>query len=445
MVFSSVTFIFYFLVIVIFLYALFKGAYKNGVLLVASLFFYFYGEGIMTLILIGVLLFSYYYAKVIERWRSLKTLAIGLVICFAPLIYYKYSGFILGNFGIAFKVALPLGISFFSFQASSYLIDVYRQDVKASSSLVNYGTYLTFFGQLVAGPIVRYETIAQEVERVRRFEVDEVYTGLKRFILGLAKKCIIANTLGLAISEISMYDSGLILWMIAVMEVLQLYYDFSAYSDMAIGLGLFFGFHFLENFDHPLFATSVRSFWQRWHISLGTWFKDYVYFPLGGSRCKSARHIFNLLLVWTMTGLWHGAAWNFVLWGLYFGILIILERYTLLKRLTKLPYLNHIYLLFVTIIGFVFFNHENAFEYIARLFDLDHMVDPASLYYLESYSLLIVFSLIGATPLIKKLYQKAGARSYFKYVEAVLIFVVFGLAISYLIGLGFNPFLYFRF
>ncbi len=445
MVFSSVTFIFYFLAIVIFLYALAKGKVKNAVLLGASLFFYFYGEGRMTLILVGVLLFTYYYAKLIELKRKRLVLALGVIICFTPLIYYKYSSFILANFGIVYRVALPLGISFFSFQASSYLIDVYRKDVKASSSLVNYGTYLTFFGQLVAGPIVRYETIAQEVERVRRFEVDEVYTGLKRFVLGLAKKCIIANTLGLAISEISAYDSGLILWMIAVMEVLQLYYDFSAYSDMAIGLGLFFGFHFLENFDHPLFATSVRSFWQRWHISLGTWFKDYVYFPLGGSRCKSARHIFNLLLVWTMTGLWHGAAWNFVLWGLYFGILIILERYTLLKRLTKLPYLNHIYLLFVIIIGFVFFNHENAFEYIARLFDLDHMVDPASLYYLESYSLLIVFSLIGATPLIKKLYQKAGAWSYFKYVEAVLIFVVFGLAISYLIGLGFNPFLYFRF
>ena len=445
MVFSSVTFIFYFLVIVIFLYALAKGAYKNGVLLVASLFFYFYGEGIMTLILIGVLLFSYYYAKVIERWRSLKTLAIGLVICFAPLIYYKYSGFILGNFGIAFKVALPLGISFFSFQAASYLIDVYRKDVRASNSLVNYGTYLTFFGQLVAGPIVRYETIAKEVEKERAFNSDEAYLGLRRFVLGLFKKCVIANTLGMAISELAAYDSALILWLVILMEVLELYYDFSAYSDMAIGLGLFFGFHFLENFDHPLFATSIRTFWQKWHISLGTWFKDYVYFPLGGSRCSKFRHIFNLLLVWGLTGLWHGAAWNFVLWGLYFGIVIILERYTILKKVVTIKYVNHLYTLFVVLIGFVFFNHSAAFEYIAGLFDFSHFIDPISIYYLKSYAVLIIVSLVGATPLMKEIFLKLSLWSNFKYVEVFGIFALFLLSVSYLLGLGFNPFLYFRF
>lgn len=445
MVFSSVTFIFYFLVVVIALYALLKGAYKNGVLLLSSLFFYFYGEGIMVVILIGVMIFSYLYGRFIESHRKPIYLLIGMIVSFLPLVYYKYTGFILSNFGIVYKVALPLGISFFSFQAASYIVDVYRGDVKASRSLLNYGTYLTFFGQLVAGPIVRYETIAKEVESVRPYDEDEVYRGIRRFVVGLAKKCILANTLGLIIKEIGVYDEGIILWMIAVCEVLQLYFDFSAYSDMAIGLGLIFGFHFLENFDYPLCATSIRTFWQRWHMSLGTWFKDYVYFPLGGSRTKPLRHVFNLLVVWMLTGLWHGAAWNFVFWGLYFGIFIILERYTPLKKITEIKYLDHIYTLLIVIVGFVFFNHVDTIAYLQKMFDVHSFMSPVALYYLKSYGLFIVIAFIFATPLLKTIYQKIGDKKYFKYVEVVGIFTLFFLALAYLVGLGFNPFLYFRF
>ena len=445
MVFSSINFIFYFLVIVIALYALVKGAYKNGVLLLSSLFFYFYGEGTLVIILVGTLLFSYYYARFIEKHRKPIYLFIGMVISFLPLIYFKYTSFILSNFGIIYHITLPLGISFFSFQAASYIIDVYRDDVKASHSLVNYGTYLTFFGQLVAGPIVRYETIAKEVERIRPYNEDETYIGIRRFMVGLFKKCVLANMLGLIVSEMSAYDSGLILWMIAISEVLQLYFDFSAYSDMAIGLGLFFGFHFLENFDYPLMATSVRTFWQRWHISLGTWFKDYVYFPLGGSRVKPLRHIFNLLVVWLLTGLWHGAAWNFVLWGLYFGVLIILERYTPLRNLTKIKYVDHIYTLFVVIIGFAFFNHPDTLGYLAKMFDISSFIDPVSIYYLSSYGLFILIAFIGATPLIKRIYRKVICFKYFKYIEVIGIFALFFMSLAYLVGLGFNPFLYFRF
>ncbi len=445
MVFSSVNFIFYFLVIVIALYALVKGAYKNGVLLLSSLFFYFYGEGVLVVIILGTLLFSYYYGRYIERHRKPVFLLIGMIIAFAPLIYFKYTSFILANFGIIYQVTLPLGISFFSFQAASYIIDVYRGDVVASRSLVNYGTYLTFFGQLVAGPIVRYETIAKEVEVIRPYNEKETYLGIRRFMVGLFKKCVLANTLGLIIGELGAYDSGLILWMIAISELLQLYFDFSAYSDMAIGLGLIFGFHFLENFDHPLTATSVRTFWQRWHMSLGTWFKDYVYFPLGGSRVKPMRHVFNLLVVWLLTGLWHGAAWNFVLWGLYFGSMIILERYTSLKYLTRIKYLDHVYTLFVVIIGFVFFNHPDTLTYISKMFDLGCFIDPVAIYYLESYGFFILIAFIGATPLLKKIYQKVSGYRYFRYVEVAGIFLLFMMSLAYLVGLGFNPFLYFRF
>ncbi len=446
MVFSSITFIFYFLVIVIALYALVRGAYKNGVLLLASLFFYFYGEGVMSVILVAVLVFSYAYARFLERHRTKFWLVVGLVISFVPLIYYKYASFILGNFGIAYDVALPLGISFFSFQATSYIIDVYRQDVPASKSLVNYGTYLTFFGQLVAGPIVRYETIAREVEVDRPYNEDEIYKGLGRFCVGLAKKCILANSLGAIIDQLTGVDTVVILWLVAIFVVLQLYFDFSAYSDMAIGLGLFFGFHFLENFDYPIVATSIRQFWQKWHMSLGTWFKDYVYFPLGGSKCSKYRHICNLLVVWSLTGLWHGAAWNFVIWGLYFGLFIILERYTPIGKLTKIRVIRNIYTFAVVVIGFVFFEQgADMFDYLGKMFDMTNFIDSLSIYYLQSYAIIMVIAILGATPLVKMAYDKLKGLCYFKYVEVVGIFVLFGVSVAYLVGLGFDPFLYFRF
>ncbi len=446
MVFSSVTFIFYFLPLVIALYALAKGAYKNGVLLIASLFFYFYGEGVMTFVLLFVMIFSFAYAKLLEKRKTKLYLAVGLIICFLPLIYYKYSSFILENFGIIYRVALPLGISFFSFQASSYLIDVYRGDVSASHSLLNYGTYLTFFGQLVAGPIVRYETIAKEVKKERPYNEDDVYSGLRRFVIGLGKKCILANTLGACASAISTYDEGMILWLISILETLQLYFDFSAYSDMAIGLGLFFGFHFLENFDYPLCAVSIRNFWQRWHMSLGTWFKDYVYFPLGGSRCAPLVNIRNLLVVWLLTGLWHGAAWNFVFWGLYFGAVIILERYTPLKKIVEVKYLNHLYTIFVVLVGFVFFNHgDDPLGFIVKMFDFSDFISPVALYYLKSYAVLIILAALAATPLPKMIYKRYSRLAASKVFEPIGIFVLFIAALAYLVGSGFNPFLYFRF
>ena len=446
MVFSSITFIFYFLVIVISLYAIAKGALRNGVLLLSSLFFYFYGEGKMTIILIAVLVFSYYYARFIEIHRQRIFLALGLVITFLPLVYYKYSGFILENFGIIYRVALPLGISFFSFQAASYIIDVYRAQVKASRSILNYGTYLTFFGQLVAGPIVRYETIAKEVERERKIDIDECYYGLRRFTIGFAKKCIIANTLGAIVLEFEGVDSSIIYWSIAIFEVMQLYFDFSAYSDMAIGLGLVFGLHFLENFDYPLYAPSIRDFWRRWHMSLGTWFKDYVYFPLGGSRCKTSKHIFNLLLVWLLTGLWHGAAYSFIIWGLYFGIFIILERYTPLKKITEVPILRNVYCLLVVFVGFVFFNHSaDPFGFIIKMFTFEGALSNEALYLLSSYLPILIISCILASPLLKKIYERFKDLKWMHYLEALGIIVLFIGSLAYLVGAGFDPFLYFRF
>ena len=346
MVFSSISFLFYFLPVVLLCYFLASRKAKNFVLLVASLFFYFYGEPKYILVFLASIGLNYFFGRKIEDSKQHKKLylIIDLILNFGMLFYFKYFNFsitILNDiFGTDFSlwnIVMPIGISFFTFQATSYTIDIYRGKVSSAPSIWTFATYLSLFPQLIAGPIVRYETVADELEH-RKETSREIANGIRRFIIGLAKKVLLANVLGTLAStlggleEISLASS----WVHALALTLQLYFDFSGYSDMAIGMGLMFGFHFLENFNYPLIANSLTDFWRRWHISLSSWLKDYIYIPLGGSRVPFWKYCRNILLTWLATGLWHGANWNFVLWGLFFAVFLIIEKVWLLKVLAML-------------------------------------------------------------------------------------------------------------
>lgn len=458
MVFSSISFIFYFLPIVLVVYYLTSRKYKNLVLLISSLAFYFIGEEKLIIVFISSIIFNYLWAFAIDKYHNKASLVVGVVFNLGLLAYFKYANFFIGNLNNIFNInikllniTLPIGISFFTFQGISYLIDVYRKDTEVQKSLISFATYISFFPQLIAGPIVRYTDVEDDL-RNRQDNSDDFVLGIKRFVLGLAKKIIIADSLALFISSLNEMVTKTVLSHIleAIAYTFQLYFDFSAYSDMAIGLGLFFGFHFLENFNYPLFATSITDFWRKWHISLSSWFKDYLYIPLGGSRVKPMRHIFNIMVVWLLTGFWHGANYNFIIWGLYFGIILIIEKYFLLNHLKRHKVVGHIYTFIIVVFGFVIFNHSDLNElitFITNMLGLNGLAfsNSETIYYLESNLVLLIISFIFASPLLKNLYGRIKNYRWTYYLEYTGLIIIFILSISYLVSASFSPFLYFRF
>lgn len=398
------------------------------------------------MILLFSCVFNYQYAK---RIKDKKTLWFGAIVNLSLLIYFKYTNFIVDDvlgLNLGLRIVLPIGISFFTFQAISYLIDVYRGDVEASKSFINFGTYLTFFPQLIAGPIVRYETVNKEL--IERHEnEDDCTKGIVRFCVGLFKKVVIADTLGSIVKLLKAIKlrSSLSYFLEMISATMQLYYDFSAYSDMAIGMALIFGFHFLENFNYPLIATSVKDFWRRWHISLSSFLKDYIYIPLGGSRCSNSRYIFNLFVVWFLTGFWHGADYNFILWGLYFGLVLIIEKFVFKSFFDRHKVLGFIYTFLIVNISFVIFNHSNILDvknFMAGLFNFKYLVDKDTLFYLKNYVVFFIVCIIGITPLCKNIYSRLKNKDLINIVLMVLLLLV---STAYIIDATFMSFLYFRF
>ena len=446
MIFSSVSFLFYFFPIVLMFYFLSPRKYRNLILFISSLFFYFVGEKQYTLILLFSCVFNYFYTK---RIKDKKSLWFGVIVNLSLLLYFKYINFIVNDvlgFNNLVNIILPIGISFFTFQAISYLVDVYRGTVSASSSFINFGTYLTFFPQLIAGPIVRYETVNEELID-RKESVDDASRGITRFCVGLFKKAVIADTLGSIVKLLSAIKvrSSLSYFLEMISATMQLYYDFSAYSDMAIGMALIFGFHFLENFNYPLIATSVKDFWRRWHISLSSFLKDYIYIPLGGSRCSNSRYIFNLLVVWFLTGFWHGADYNFILWGLYFGLVLIIEKFVFRGFFDRHKIIGFVYTALIVNISFVIFNHSNLLDvknFIVGLFNFKYLVDKDTLFYLKNYVVFFIICIVGITPLCKNIYSRLKNKD---LVNIILVIILLVVSTAYIIDATFMPFLYFRF
>ena len=460
MLFSSISFLYYFLPAVLVVYFAVPRGLKNGVLLLASLVFYGWGEPKYVLLMAAAILAFYLYGLAIGRIKSRRGqkgwLTAAVVTGILLLTVFKYADFFIGSFAAVtglslplLNLALPIGISFYTFQCMSYVVDVYRGDARPQKNLIHFGAYVALFPQLIAGPIVRYVDIARELE-ARTTTWENVLAGARRFLIGLSKKILLANQLGL-LTEIfrdSAEKSVLFCWMYALAFALHIYFDFSGYSDMAIGLGRIFGFHFQENFNYPYLSKSVAEFWRRWHMSLGTWFRDYVYIPLGGSRVSRLRWVFNILTVWMLTGLWHGASWNFVVWGLLFAALLLIEKSV--PALQKLPgALRHGYVLFCVVISFVIFNAADlaqAGQDLAGMFGLGGLplATTETLYYLRSYAVIFLLGFVGATPLPKAL----AARLPDKLAAVLEPAALTGLLLvctAYLVDGSFNPFLYFRF
>ncbi len=465
MLFTSISFLYYFLPALIIIYFITPKKYKNIILLIASLLFYFYGEPKYVFLMIAEIVIAYTGAILIDKYKSQSKniLIITLFIHVFLLIIFKYTDFIIqtindiSNANIKLlNIALPIGISFYTFQIISYVIDVYNGKVKVQKNIINLATYISLFPQLVAGPIVRYQTVEKELDdRVHSF--NNFAYGIRRFSIGLAKKVLIANALGELCTKAFVLNETTVIfyWIFGISYMLQLYFDFSAYSDMAIGLGRIFGFNFPENFNYPYISKSITEFWRRWHISLGTWFKDYVYIPLGGNRDGKYKQIRNILIVWLLTGIWHGANWTFLIWGLLFGIILIIEKIFLNKFMEKLPsFIKRIYVLFIVMILFIIFNAENmsvALTNIKGLFGMNGevFVNDYTLHYLKSYLPLLIISLFGTTPFIKILIDKLRKNKYanniINILEPILIVMILVVVTSYLIDNSYNPFLYFRF
>lgn len=473
MVFSSLVFLFIFLPSTLLIYYLVPQKVKNLILLSCSLIFYAWGEPVYIFLMIFSSVTDYIHGLLIEKFREKKKraklfLLSSIIINLGILSIFKYGDFMLGNInhllGTSFLLSnlpLPIGISFYTFQTMSYTIDVYRGIVPAQKNPIALATYVTLFPQLIAGPIVRYQTIAEEIN-YRKESIDEFSTGVRRFILGLGKKVLLANNIGLLWNQIQNTNMSeltvLTAWLGIIAFSFQIYFDFSGYSDMAIGLSRMFGFNFLENFNYPYISQSISEFWRRWHISLGTWFKDYVYIPLGGNRVSKIKIYRNLFIVWFLTGLWHGASWNFVIWGLYFGLIIGIEKLFLLRLLEKLPKVfRHVYAIFIVLIGWVFFSFDNlsiGIDYLSIMLGLtsQSLYDGQFIYYLYTNIILLIILSIGATPLMKNLHpivlKKIKAKRiilYEYFVIPVFYFVIIFIATSYLVDEAYNPFLYFRF
>lgn len=473
MVFSSLLFLFLFLPVVLVLYFAVPRRFRNGVLLTVSLFFYAWGEPVYVLLMIATILIDWVHGLLIERFqnrgdgRKAKIAVVSaIIINLGMLAFFKYTDFFIGNVNGLFgaeipllKIALPIGISFYTFQIMSYVIDVYRGDTKAQHNIVSFGAYVVLFPQLIAGPIVRYRTVADELDS-RKETVSDFSSGVSRFMTGLGKKVLLANNIGLLWNQISGMDSSTLpvttAWIGILAFAFQIYFDFSGYSDMAIGLGRMFGFHFLENFDYPYLSKSITEFWRRWHISLSTWFKEYVYIPLGGNRKGFARQIRNILVVWLLTGFWHGASWNFMLWGVYFGVLLIVEKLFLLKYLQKAPaWVGHIYTMFLVLISWVIFAFDNlsgGLGYLSAMFGLNGagFANGQTVYLLYTNLAMLVILAIASTHLGKwianQLLGKLKNRPVIAEVVKNVVFIgIFFLSVAYLVDASYNPFLYFRF
>ena len=454
MVFSSLTFVFFFLTLTLAIYFIVPGLTgKNLVLLISSLIFYSWGEPKLVLLMLATVFVAFEGGLLIDKNEGSAKKIIYVFTCIlilSSLIVFKYLDLILSIFGVTGPgLALPIGISFYTFQVLSYVIDLYRGEVKVQKNFLRLLLYVSFFPQLIAGPIVRYQTVEKEIGR-RHTDINNIAAGARRIILGLGKKCIIAN--GVAqISELiyagdpNVYGCGSY-WLAAICYALQIYFDFSGYSDMAIGLGRIFGFHFLENFDHPYLASSITDFWRRWHISLSSWFRDYIYIPLGGNRVSKPRWIFNILVVWGLTGLWHGASWNFLLWGLYYAVFLIIEKLFIGKYIAKHKVLSHIYTLFVVIIGWVIFNLT---DFSAMTFALSKMFSfsGTALFNVVAENSMIVKALIFvplailglfAQPIVDWLEEHEGIAN-------LVSLAVFAVSIVFILSSSYNPFIYFRF
>ena len=463
MLFSGIPFLFYFLPCVLLVYFIVPQKGRNAVLLAASLFFYGWGEPKFLLFMVFSIVQGYVFARLIGRGRRKKLfLTLSLVLSFTLLGYCKYADFFIENFNAVtglslplLKIALPIGISFYTFQIASYEIDVYRGDVAAQHNFIDFAAYVAMFPQLIAGPIVRYRDIAPQLKE-RTHSLETAASGASRFAVGLGKKVLVANVLAQLVSayKASAEQTALYAWLYAIAFTLQIYFDFSGYSDMAIGLGRIFGFSFPENFRYPYIAKSITEFWRRWHMSLGTWFRDYLYIPLGGSRCSRIRHIFNILVVWMATGFWHGAAWNFVFWGLFYAVLLMAEKFFLLPALKKGRVLPHVYVLLAVTLGFVLFDAaslKDALHQLGTLFGAGTAsgLGTEALYMLRSYGVVLALAALGATPLPAMLWKKVQEAKSLAPVltvaEPLCTFALLALCTAFLVDGSFNPFLYFRF
>ena len=465
MLFSSITFLYYFLPCVLILYFAVPRKAKNLVLLLASLLFYAWGEPkyvILMAISIGV---GYVSGLLIEKYRerslSRYIMIISVAVCLGFLGYFKYANFFADNLNniagkniLVLNIALPIGISFYTFQIISYIVDVYR-GTKAQKNFISIAAYISMFPQLIAGPIVRYVDIEKQLKnRVHSF--DNAAVGIKRFVLGLGKKILIANVLGefCDIFRGSSDKSIMFFWLYAIAYALHVYFDFSGYSDMAIGLGKILGFDFLENFNYPFISKSATEFWRRWHMSLGTWFRDYVYIPMGGNRTSKGRWFFNIFVVWMLTGFWHGAAWNFLAWGLLFGVVLIIEKMWLYEKLNRSHVLSRVYTVVILLISFVIFGCTDmgeAFSYIGSMFGIGGypLLSTECFYYLRSYGVTLILAIVGATPVVKEVFRKINTTKKGKTVlavaEPIAWMILLVVVTAYLVDGSFNPFLYFRF
>lgn len=462
MVFTSINFLYYFLPTVLILYFIVPKKYKNLLLLISSLLFYFYGEPKYIILMIIEIVLAYFEARLIEKYKSKEIFIFSIFIHVLLLCIFKYTNFLITNINGIFNtnisllnIVLPIGISFYTFQIISYLADVYKGKVKAQKNFISLATYVSLFPQLIAGPIVRYETINKELDN-RKQTFNDFSSGISRFIIGLSKKVLIANILGelCNIFILSSEKTMLLYWIYGISYSLQIYFDFSAYSDMAIGLGRMFGFHFMENFDYPYISKSITEFWRRWHISLSSWFKDYVYIPLGGSREGTFKLIRNILIVWLLTGLWHGSEWTFILWGSFIGILLVIEKLLLNKYIEKLPsVVKRIYTLFIIMISFIIFSGSNineSFSNIIGLFNFSNpFINKFTIHYLKDYGLILIIAIFLSTPILKntiiKLKENKKINNIINILEIIVLLILLVIVTSYLIDSSYNPFLYFRF
>ena len=458
MIFSSIYFIYYFLIIFLILYFITPKKFKNYTLLLGSLFFYFYGDSKYIVLLLISSLVNYILGRLISKKNKKLFLIIGLIFNFGLLFYFKYFNFFLSNINSLFKtninlfsIVLPLGISFYTFKNASYLIDVYKNRVNPEKNFINYFTYIAMFPSLIQGPIVRYKDIDLKDKKI---SFDNFAMGVERFIIGLSKKVILADTLAKLVTSLTNMEVQTVvsLWVKATSDIVKLYLDFSGYTDMAIGLGLMIGIKIMENFDYPLSTYSVTSFWRKWHISLSSWFKDYIYIPLGGNRKGKFRKYFNIFVVWFLTGLWHGASWNFILWGLYFGTILVIEKRFFLKFFEKHKIIGNIVTNFLVVIGFVFFyNEKNILDIFIKMFTGKGIsfTNVSTNYYLLNYFVLLIISFIACTPLLKNIINKCKKNKnlnlVISIVEPIVLIGLLVLSTAFIVDESSNSFLYFRF
>ena len=463
MLFSSITFLYYFLPLTLALYFLVPKKLKNFVLLIASLYFYYWGEKVYIIAMVVLSILGYVFGLLIDKFRGRKLSKFFTILSVAlPLTalgIFKYADFFVTNVNSIFnsniellKLALPIGISFYTFQILSYNIDLYRGNTVVQKNPINFMAYVSMFPQLIAGPIVRYADVAKELDE-RKHSIYEISYGINRFVIGLAKKVLLANLLGefCDIFKNSTEQTVIFTWAYGIAYALHIYFDFSGYSDMGIGIGRILGFHFPENFNYPYISKSITEFWRRWHMTLGSWFRDYVYIPLGGNRVSKVKWFRNILIVWALTGLWHGASWNFVIWGLMFAILLIIEKLFLNKFLEKIPKVfSNLYTLFWVLISWIVFDATSFNEIAIRIstmfgFSDKPFINAETIYYLKSYAVLFIIGFIGATPLFKNLVLKEKFKKIRNVLEPIVQVALMLVVTAFLVDGSFNPFLYFRF